>query len=114
MGGVFTDKVIVQRLTDMKWIVLSSTEESERARNLAKVLVALRKCIEKLCEFYLDKQNLPPFVPDEPHPRYFPYPKSFPDPAGTCKTSYIHSEPPMVVLFCSNADGRNTSSAGPL
>jgi hypothetical protein len=85
MGSVFTDKVIVQRLTDMKWIAFSSTEESERAGNLAKVLVALRKCIEKLREFYFDQQNLPPFVPDKPHPRYFPYPKSFPVPGGTCK-----------------------------
>lgn len=102
MGGVFTDKVIVQRLTDMKWIALSSTEESERARNLAKVLVALRKCIEKLHEFYLDKQNLPPFVPDEPHPRYFPYPKSFPGPAGTCKKiQYLSSleDDPACVTY---------------
>ena len=27
LGAVFTDKVIVQRLTDMTWVGLSSTEE---------------------------------------------------------------------------------------
>jgi hypothetical protein len=102
MGGVFTDKVIVQRLTDMKWIALSSTEESERAQSLAKVLVALRKCIEKLHEFYFDPQNLPPFVPDKPHPRYFPYPKSFPGPGGTCKQiQYVKSleDDPACVTY---------------
>ena len=102
MGGVFTDKVIVQRLTDMKWIALSSTEESERAGNLAKVLVALRKCIEQLRKFYLDEQNFPPFVPDKPHPRYFPYPKSFPSPGGTCKQiQYIQSleDDPACVTY---------------
>jgi len=101
MGGVFTDKIIVQRLTDMKWIALSSTEESERARNLAKVLVALRKCIEKLREFYFDQLNLPPFVPDKPHPRYFPYPKSFPVPGGNTKFQYVASleDDPACVTY---------------
>jgi len=77
MGGVFTDRFIVQRLTDMRWMALSSTEEDNRVYVNARVLVALRKCLVKLQAFYLGLQDIPPFVANEPHPRYFPYPTSF-------------------------------------
>jgi len=79
LGGIFTDKVIVQRLTDMRWNVLSSTEEDARVYHNARVLISLRKCLVKLVAFYKDlpDQDIPPLVANKPHPRYFPYPTSF-------------------------------------
>ncbi|KAH9052698.1 hypothetical protein EDB87DRAFT_1715971 [Lactarius vividus] len=62
LGAVFTDKFIVQRLTDMKWMALSSTEEDIRVYYNAKSL---------------DGASAPRFVANEPHPRYFPYLTSF-------------------------------------
>jgi hypothetical protein len=58
-------------------MALSSTEEDNRVYFNARVLIALRKCIVKLQAFYLGLQDIPPFVANEPHPRYFPYPTSF-------------------------------------
>ena len=58
-------------------MALSSTEEDDRVYFNTRVLVALRKCLVKLQDFYLGLQDIPPFVPNEPHPRYYPYPTSF-------------------------------------
>ncbi|KIM45752.1 hypothetical protein M413DRAFT_442362 [Hebeloma cylindrosporum] len=77
MGGVFTDKFIVQRLTDMRWNALSSTEEDSRIYHNARVFIALRQCLVKLQDFYEGIQDVPPLVQNQPHPRYFPYPTSF-------------------------------------
>ncbi|KAH9011178.1 hypothetical protein EDB83DRAFT_372957 [Lactarius deliciosus] len=77
LGSVFTDKFIVQRLTDMRWMVLSSTEEDIRVYHNARVFVALRNCLSKLEFFYKRVDGASPFVANQPHPRYFPYPTSF-------------------------------------
>jgi hypothetical protein len=78
MGSVFTDKIIVQRLTDLKWMALSSTHEDSRVYHNAKILVALRACVEELRGYYqtVDASS-PTFLPNRPHPRYYPYPSSF-------------------------------------
>ncbi|KAI9431857.1 hypothetical protein H4582DRAFT_2198395, partial [Lactarius indigo] len=76
LGSVFTDKFIVQRLTDMRWMALSSTEEDNRVYHNARVFVALRDCLSKLETFYKTLDG-PSFVANQPHPRYFPYPTSF-------------------------------------
>ena len=62
---------------------LSSTEEDNRVYSNARVLVALRECLVKLQDFYLGLQDIPPFVANKPHPRYFPYPTSFKAKDGT-------------------------------
>ena len=58
---------------------LSSTEEDFRVKHNARVFIALRKCLEELEDFYrtLPDHNIPPFVENQSHPRYFPYPTSF-------------------------------------
>jgi hypothetical protein len=84
MGSVFSDKFIVQRLTDMRWMALSSMEEDSRVYHNARILVALRKCLKLLQKYYQDVDSTsPPFVPNQPHPRYFPYPTSFTTGDGT-------------------------------
>jgi hypothetical protein len=67
----------------MRWMALSSTEEDNRVYFNARVLVALRECLVKLQVFYLGLQDIPPFVANDPHPRYFPYPTSFKAKDGT-------------------------------
>ena len=64
-------------------MALSSTEEDNRVYFNARVLVALRQCLVKLKAFYLGLEDIPPFVANEPHPRYFPYPTSFKAENGT-------------------------------
>jgi hypothetical protein len=52
LGGVFTDKIIVQRLTDLIWVGHSSTEEDARVYHFARVLNALRTCLLELQTYY--------------------------------------------------------------
>ncbi|KAF8871583.1 hypothetical protein BD779DRAFT_1652902 [Infundibulicybe gibba] len=79
LGGVFPDKPIVQRLTDMMWVGHSSTEEDPRVYRFARVLVALRKCIQELSNYYLKLGEVESFKfePKTTHPRLYPYPTSF-------------------------------------
>jgi Protein kinase domain len=81
LGSVFTDKVIVQRLTDMRWMALSSTEEDNRIYHNARVLIALRKCLKTLEIYYknLNDSKPTPIVDGKTHPRLYPYPTSFTD-----------------------------------
>jgi hypothetical protein len=82
LGGVFTDKVIVQHMTGFRWMAVSSTEEDIRIYHNARVLVALRICLKKLEEFY-KTLDPPSFYDHQPHPRYFPHPTSFTSENGT-------------------------------
>jgi hypothetical protein len=79
LGAVFTDKVIVQRLTNMTWAGLSSPEEDARVYRFARILVALRKSLSKLQTFYMDVANagIPTLSQTNPHPRFFPHPTTF-------------------------------------
>jgi hypothetical protein len=65
-------------------MALSSTEEDGRVYHNARVLIALRKCLKELKLFYETiNSKFIPLVPNEPHPRYFPYPTSFTAGNGT-------------------------------
>ncbi|KDR70253.1 hypothetical protein GALMADRAFT_76370, partial [Galerina marginata CBS 339.88] len=79
LGAVFTDKVVVQRLTDMMWIGLSSTSEEARIHRFARLMMALRQSFPKLQDYYekISTANIPPFTEGSPHPRFYPYPTSF-------------------------------------
>jgi len=79
LGGVISDKVIVQRLTDMLWVGHSSTTEDARVCRFARMLVALRECIRKLSAYYRSLQPIEvfSFESGSTHPRFYPYPDSF-------------------------------------
>ena len=91
LGAVFTDKVIVQRLTDMTWVGLSSTEEDARVYHFARILVALRKSLNKLSTFYMDVANagIPTLSQTGPHPRFFPHPTTFSQDGRTFHFRYL-------------------------
>jgi hypothetical protein len=84
LGGVFTDKIIVQRLTDMMWVGHSSTEEDARVYHFARVLNALRMSIKQLQDYYewIDAASNLSFNPGHTHPRFYPYPTSYTDENG--------------------------------
>ena len=79
LGAMFTDKVIVQRLTDMMWIGLSSTSEDAHIHRFARLMMALRQNIPKLRDYYekISTADIPPFNEGSPHPRFYAYPTSF-------------------------------------
>ncbi|KAH8992599.1 hypothetical protein EDB86DRAFT_2932241 [Lactarius hatsudake] len=83
LGGVFTDRFIVQPLTAMHWMALSKREEDNQVYHSARVLVALRNCLVKLQTFYRALEGPSTFIANKPHPRYFPYPTSFTAEDGT-------------------------------
>ncbi|KAF9482613.1 hypothetical protein BDN70DRAFT_801214 [Pholiota conissans] len=83
LGGVLTDRIIVQRLTDMKWMALSSTEEDARIYHNARLFIALRQCLAELKTYYEGLGSVPPCEANEPHPRYYPYPSSYTSNDGT-------------------------------
>ncbi|KAF9479210.1 hypothetical protein BDN70DRAFT_807394 [Pholiota conissans] len=94
LGGVFTDKLIVQRLTDMMWIAQSSTYEDVRVYRFAQTMVALRECFNDLRQYYtqLYSSDIPSCLPNVPHPRFFPYPTAFERENGTITSWYYIKE----------------------
>ena len=87
LGGVFTDKVIVQRLTDFMWCAHSTTEEDSRVCRLARVLVALRRCVHQHENFYRDISD-PKNPPLTPGHRFYPHPTSFTENGKTVHFNY--------------------------
>jgi serine/threonine protein kinase len=115
MGGIFTDKIIVQHLTGFRWMAISSTEEDIQIYDNARVLVALRKCLKKLEKYYLKTADIPDFVPDESHPRYFPYSTSFSE-AGTMfhfwYLTSLENHPACVTYLAEITRSESTTDGG--
>ena len=84
LGVVFTDKFVVQRITDIKWVGEATTQEDGRVYHLARVFASLRLAVKALDEYY-DQVFQAPAIPalgpalasNQPHPRFFPYPTRF-------------------------------------
>ncbi|KAF8638436.1 hypothetical protein AX17_002218 [Amanita inopinata Kibby_2008] len=115
LGGVFTDKCIVQRLTDMIWIGHTSTHQETRVMQLARVFAALRECTRKLKNFYkhiIDhKSELPEINIKvvQPHPRLYPYPTSFMENGQTVEFEYVRAlvDHPSCVTFQAKTQSDN-------
>ena len=78
LGAVFTDRPIVQRLTDMLWMGNSTTHREEQLLHLAHVFLALHDSIQNLSDYYTavaTDQKMQAFNrnSNDPHPRFFPY-----------------------------------------
>ncbi|KDR69875.1 hypothetical protein GALMADRAFT_255724 [Galerina marginata CBS 339.88] len=73
LGAVWTDKIIVQRLTDYIWHGHGSIFNDETIYRNARILYALGKSLHRLEVFYqsLQVQTQPP-IPKKLEPRYFP------------------------------------------
>ncbi|GJJ16088.1 hypothetical protein Clacol_010367 [Clathrus columnatus] len=53
LGAVWTDRVIVQSLIELRWFGISSTEENKQISKNARILLALRQALQELEQFYL-------------------------------------------------------------
>jgi hypothetical protein len=95
LGAVFTDRPIVQRLTDMLWMGDSTTHREDRLLHLAHVFLALRDSIQDLANYYTavaTDQSMQAFNKDsnDPHPRFFPYVTSVDSPKmGPIRFKYL-------------------------
>jgi len=79
LGVVYTDKFIVQQLTE-QWVGVSTTHQQARVDHLARVFGSLRLAFAALDKYYdrvSGDPDVPTLVPDEPHPRFFPHPNRF-------------------------------------
>ena len=92
LGLVLTKNVIIQRLTSMEWLADSTTDDSTRVLKVAGILWALRKTLEKLKKFYQDLADplLPHIKLTDSHPRFYPFPTSFPMKGQTITFAYLH------------------------
>jgi len=80
LGVVYTDKFVVQRLTDIKWIGEATTHEDARVYHLARVFASLRLAVAALDKYYDEVSqdpDIPALVFNEPHPRFFPHPTKY-------------------------------------
>jgi hypothetical protein len=82
LGVVYTDRLIVQRLTDVIWVEEATTHEDARVRFIARVFASLRSAATAL-EKYYDKvwedTTIPLYESPGFPPRLFPYPTRFRD-----------------------------------
>jgi serine/threonine protein kinase len=81
LGAIFTDKVVVQRLTDFIWVGTDTTLNERHCYRVARILYSLGRSIHKLNEYYV---GLKPdsIGKSELHPRYFPSIRAYRDASG--------------------------------
>ncbi|KAF8881995.1 hypothetical protein BD779DRAFT_1675175 [Infundibulicybe gibba] len=91
LGVVFTDKDIVQRLTDMMWIRFSSTNEDDCIYHFVRVMMALHRNLPRLQEYYekTSTADIPPFDVRSLHPRFYPYPMTFAENSRLIQFDYM-------------------------
>jgi hypothetical protein len=71
LGGIFTDKWIVQRLTDFIWVGLDATLKEPHYNRVAHILYSLRRNVEKLRDYYVGLKVIASDA-EALHPRFFP------------------------------------------
>ncbi|TFK33280.1 hypothetical protein BDQ12DRAFT_615533 [Crucibulum laeve] len=98
LGAIFTDRFIVQRLTDFIWIPVHSCHDDAQFLRIARILYALRQALAALDSWYqsiMGDDNLQCYDsksrPTAPHPRFFPTPTSYPGPNGPIKFNYTQA-----------------------
>lgn len=81
LGSVWTDKFVVQRLTDIMYFGQARPSDDQKLYRLATIFTALEECKEMLDSYYDDiykrLNSIPALIPQKPHPRFFPYPSQF-------------------------------------
>ena len=78
LGAVFSDKVIVQRLTDYIWTGMDSSLNDVHCRRVARVMYALQKNVVRLRNYYTGL-SLVTASPDELPPRFCPSVREYRD-----------------------------------
>jgi serine/threonine protein kinase len=78
LGAVFTDKWIVQRLTDFIWVGLDATLNEPHCNRVAHIMHSLRRNVEKLRGYYVGLKVIAT-DPEDLHPRFFPSIRAYRD-----------------------------------
>lgn len=91
LGAVFTDKVVVQRLTDFIWVGTDSTLNERHFYRVAHILYSLGRSIHRLHDYYLGLK-LDRIEITELHPRYFPSIRAYRDDSGVI-VNFVYIEP---------------------
>jgi serine/threonine protein kinase len=107
LGAVFTDKWIVQRLTDFIWVGLSATLDEPHYNRVARIMDSLRRNVQKLRDYYRDLDVVAP-VPKGLHPRYFPSIGAYLDEANSVIT-FDYIQPLEIEPTCVTFLARTTS-----
>jgi hypothetical protein len=81
LGAIFTDKVVVQRLTDFIWVGTDTTLNEQHCYRVARILHSLGRSILKLNKYYLGLE-LDIIGKHELHPRYLPSIRAYRDASG--------------------------------
>jgi Protein kinase domain len=71
LGAVFTDKWIVQRLTDFIWVGLDAAQNDSHYDRVARILYSLKTSVEKLRDYYVGLKVITSDTEDL-HPLFFP------------------------------------------
>ena len=92
LGAVFTDRFIVQALTDLMPCMEATIYSADRTHRLAKVFTALSSARRSLEEYYMKFLRTEPEPPPNLNRRFFPYPTSFREDA-TSMTEFEYIAP---------------------
>jgi serine/threonine protein kinase len=101
LGAIFTDRVIVQRLTDYVWVALDSPLNEPHIIRVAWIMASLSENIRKLQAYYTGLQHIT-ISPMKPLSHYFPSIQAYPSDEGLVEFDYdTPLEPdPTCVTFC--------------
>ncbi|KAK0209728.1 hypothetical protein IW262DRAFT_1281283 [Armillaria fumosa] len=79
LGVVWTDRFIVQHITDLVFIAQAMTSPDEQIYRLARLFTAIRSSLKELDEYYecINAQPIVPLQPNTPHHRFFLHVTSF-------------------------------------
>jgi len=109
LGAVFTDKWIVQRLTDFIWVGLDATLNEPHYNRVARIMHSLRRNVEKLREYYVRLKIVPSGLNDL-HPRYFPSIRAYRDENDRI-VEFKYIQPLEIESTCVTFLARTTTNA---
>jgi hypothetical protein len=81
LGAVFTDRVLVQRLTNFIWVGMSPTLNEMNCDWVARITNSLRMNVHKLRDYYRGLRVIAVGA-NEVHPRFFPSVRAYSDEKG--------------------------------
>lgn len=108
LGAVFTDKWIVQRLTDFIWVGLDATLNEPHYKRATRVMHSLRTDVGKLREYYIGLK-VTADVPNELHPSYFPSIHAYTDEKDKI-IEFKYIQPLEIESTCVTFLARNTNT----
>ncbi|KAF4564463.1 hypothetical protein EYR36_002397 [Pleurotus pulmonarius] len=89
LGAVLTHKCIVQRLTDLVWLGISTSFEEQRCIRVSKLFHCLARALCRLRDWYHTELPTFPLTVTPSHPRFFPSVTSYVSASGEVLFRYV-------------------------